>query len=124
MVGAASVMGRRSMTGLRRLVNGGRVPLRGSGMLADVFHNFRTCELATLARDGAPQTWPTIPFHQHVTTTPRPLIDSVVRSLCGREVQRLVRLTGRGMNETYRVALPNDVPVVLRIARHLEPWFT
>lgn len=30
-----------------------------------VFHNFRTCELATLARDGAPQTWPTIPFHRH-----------------------------------------------------------
>ena len=30
-----------------------------------VFHNFRTCEFATLARDGAPQTWPTIPFHQH-----------------------------------------------------------
>ena len=30
-----------------------------------MFHNFRTCEFSTLARDGAPQTWPTAPFHQH-----------------------------------------------------------
>jgi hypothetical protein len=30
-----------------------------------VFHNLRTCELATIARDRAAQTWPTIPFHQH-----------------------------------------------------------
>jgi hypothetical protein len=39
-----------------------------------------------------------------MATTPRPLIDSVVRSVCGREVERVVRLTGGGMNETYRVA--------------------
>src|SRR5918911_5469977 len=56
--------------------------------------------------------------------TPRPLIDSVVRSVCGREVERVVRLTGGGMNETYRVELPNDVAVVVRIARQPEPWFT
>lgn len=30
-----------------------------------VLHNFRTCEFSTLARDGAPQTWPTIAFHEH-----------------------------------------------------------
>jgi aminoglycoside phosphotransferase (APT) family kinase protein len=57
-------------------------------------------------------------------TTPRPLIDSVVRSVCGREVERLVRLTGGGMNETYRVELPNEVAVVVRIARQPVPWFT
>jgi hypothetical protein len=56
--------------------------------------------------------------------TPRPLIDSVVRSVCGREVERVVRLTGGGMNETYRVELPNDVAVVVRIARQPVPWFT
>ena len=58
-----------------------------------------------------------------MATTPRPLIDSVVRSVCGREVERVVRLTGGGMNETYRVELPNDVAVV-RIARQPVPWFT
>src|SRR6266545_5788861 len=47
-----------------------------------------------------------------MATTPRPLIDSVVRSVCGREVERVVRLSGGGMNETYRVELPNDVAVV------------
>src|ERR671929_1220799 len=58
-----------------------------------------------------------------MATTPRPLIDSVVWSVCGREVERVVRLTGGGMNETYRVELPNDVAVV-RIARQPVPWFT
>src|SRR5438874_732301 len=57
-------------------------------------------------------------------TTPRPLIDSVVRSVCGREVERVVGLTGGGMNETYRVELPNEVAVVVRIARQPVPWFT
>jgi hypothetical protein len=28
----------------------------------DVFEEFRTCELSTLARDGTPITWPTLPF--------------------------------------------------------------
>ena len=59
-----------------------------------------------------------------MATTPRPLIDSVVRSVCGHEVERVVRLTGGGMNETYRVELPNDVAVVVRIARQPVPWFT
>jgi aminoglycoside phosphotransferase (APT) family kinase protein len=59
-----------------------------------------------------------------MATTPRPVIDSVVRSVCGREVERLVRLTGGGLHETYRVEVPNDVPVVVRIARQPEPWFT
>jgi hypothetical protein len=30
----------------------------------DVFREFRTCELSTLARDGTPITWPTLPFWQ------------------------------------------------------------
>ncbi len=57
-------------------------------------------------------------------TTPRPVIDSVVQSVCGREVERLVRLTSGGLHETYRVEVPNHVPVVVRIARRPVPWFT
>ena len=56
-------------------------------------------------------------------TTPRPIIDSVVRSVCGREVEGFVRLTGGGVTETYRVELRNDVAVVARIARQPVPWF-
>ena len=59
-----------------------------------------------------------------MVTTPRPLIDSVVRSVCGRQVERAVRLTSGGMNETYRVELPNNLAVVVRIARQSVPWFT
>ena len=59
-----------------------------------------------------------------MATTPRPVIDSVVRSVCGREVERLVRLIGGGLHETYRVEVRNDVPVVVRIARQPVPWFT
>lgn len=58
-----------------------------------------------------------------MVTTPRPIIDSVVRSVCGRDVERLVPLAGGGMNETYRVELRSDVAVVVRIARQREPWF-
>ena len=28
----------------------------------DVFKEFRTCEMSTLAKDGTPITWPTLPF--------------------------------------------------------------
>jgi aminoglycoside phosphotransferase (APT) family kinase protein len=59
-----------------------------------------------------------------VATTPRPVIDSAVRSVCGREVERLVRLSGGGLHETYRVEVRDDVPVVIRIARRPVPWFT
>jgi aminoglycoside phosphotransferase (APT) family kinase protein len=59
-----------------------------------------------------------------MATTPRPLIDSVERSVCGRAGERVVRLTGGGMNETYRVELPDAVAVVVRIARQPVPWFT
>ncbi|HEX8510619.1 MAG TPA: phosphotransferase [Propionibacteriaceae bacterium] len=55
--------------------------------------------------------------------TPRPIIESVVRSVCGRPVERLFPLAGGGMNETYRVELPNEVFVVVRIARQPVPWF-
>jgi hypothetical protein len=44
---------------------GGRVVYTSPPEVEAVFHNFRTCELSTLARDGTPQTWPTIPFHEH-----------------------------------------------------------
>ncbi|MCP5044401.1 MAG: phosphotransferase, partial [bacterium] len=64
------------------------------------------------------------PADSTTKTTPRPVIDSVVRSVCGREVERLVRLTSGGLHETYRVEVPNHVPVVVRIARRPVPWFT
>lgn len=59
-----------------------------------------------------------------MATTPRPIIESVVRSVCGRELERLVRLTAGGLHETYRVELRDDAPVVVRIARRPEAWFT
>ena len=30
--------------------------------LEEVFSEFRTCEMSTLAKDGSPITWPTLPF--------------------------------------------------------------
>jgi aminoglycoside phosphotransferase (APT) family kinase protein len=57
-------------------------------------------------------------------TTPRPVIDAVVRSVCGREVARLDRLARGGLHETYRVEVVDDAPVVVRIARRPVPWFT
>jgi len=59
-----------------------------------------------------------------MATTPRQVIDSVVRSVSGHEVERLVRLTGGGMNETYRVDLTDGGSVIARIARQSAPWFT
>lgn len=58
-----------------------------------------------------------------MVTTPRSIIDSVVRSVCGRDVERLVPLAGGGMNETYRADLAGDDAVVIRIARQDVPWF-
>jgi len=59
-----------------------------------------------------------------VATTPGPVIASVLRSVCGRDVERLVRLTSGGLHETYRVEVRNDAPVIIRIARQSVPWFT
>jgi aminoglycoside phosphotransferase (APT) family kinase protein len=59
-----------------------------------------------------------------MATTPRQVIDSVVRRVCGHEVQQIVRLTGGGVNETYRVDLAAAGSVVMRIARQPVPWFT
>jgi aminoglycoside phosphotransferase (APT) family kinase protein len=59
-----------------------------------------------------------------MATTPRAVIDSVVRSVCGREVECLVRLTGGGLHETYRGEVRHGLPVVIRIARRPAPWFT
>jgi len=57
-------------------------------------------------------------------TTARSSIDAVVRRVCGRGVDRLVGLAGGGMNETYRAELSGGVEVVVRVARHPDPWFT
>ena len=59
-----------------------------------------------------------------MATTPRQVIASVVGSVCGHGVEQLVRLTGGGMNETYRVELAGASAVVVRIARQSVPWFT
>ena len=59
-----------------------------------------------------------------MATTPRRVIDAVVRSVCGHEVDQLARLTAGGMNETYRVELAAAGSVVARIARQPVPWFT
>ena len=59
-----------------------------------------------------------------MTTTPRPILDSVVRSVCGREVERVVSLTGGGLSETYRVELAAAGSVIVRVARQPVPWFT
>ena len=57
-------------------------------------------------------------------TTPRPVIDSVVRTVCGAGVERLVRLERDGLNEVYRGTLRSGMPVVVRIARRPGAWFT
>ncbi len=57
-------------------------------------------------------------------TVPRVMIDSVVRSVCGDTVERLVPLTGGGLNEAYRADVVGDRSLVVRIARRPEPWFT
>src|SRR2546427_12978583 len=59
-----------------------------------------------------------------MATTPRQVIDSVVRSVCGHEVTQLVRLTSGGVNETYRGELAAAGSVVVRIGRQPVPWFT
>ena len=56
-------------------------------------------------------------------TTPPPIIDSVVRSVCGQDVERLVPLIGGGLNETYRAELLDGAAVIARIARQPKPWF-
>lgn len=38
-------------------------PLHLPPEIAAVFREFRTCECSTLARDGTPITWPTLPFY-------------------------------------------------------------
>jgi Pyridoxamine 5'-phosphate oxidase len=35
--------------------------------VVSVFRAFRTCEFTTLAKDGTPVTWPTLPFFQPTT---------------------------------------------------------
>jgi len=59
-----------------------------------------------------------------VAMTPRPLVNSVVRWACGGTVDRLIRLTAGGLNETYRADLVSAGSVVVRIARRPVPWFT
>jgi len=55
--------------------------------------------------------------------TPFPIIDSVVRAVCGHAAKQLHHLTSGGMNETYRVDVANSDSVIVRIARQPTPWF-
>lgn len=55
--------------------------------------------------------------------TAREVVDPVVRSVCGRDVELAVPLPGGGMNETYRVRLSGGDAVVVRIAHRSVPWF-
>jgi aminoglycoside phosphotransferase (APT) family kinase protein len=59
-----------------------------------------------------------------MSTTPREVIDSVMRSVCGRRVEHVVGLAGGGLNETYRVELAVAGSVIVRISRQPVPWFT
>ncbi|MBT9254963.1 phosphotransferase [Phycicoccus sp. KQZ13P-1] len=56
-------------------------------------------------------------------TTARSSMDAAVRQVCGRAVDRLVGLTGGGMNETYLAGLSGGSEVVVRVAKHPVPWF-
>ena len=44
------------------MVRASRVVAELPPEVGDVFEEFRTCEMSTLARDGTPITWPTLPF--------------------------------------------------------------
>lgn len=44
------------------MVRASRVVAELPPEVEDVFEEFRTCEMSTLARDGTPITWPTLPF--------------------------------------------------------------
>ena len=44
------------------MVRASRVVAELPPEVEDVFEEFRTCEMSTLARDGPPITWPTLPF--------------------------------------------------------------
>mgnify|MGYP001944003246 CR=1 FL=1 len=56
--------------------------------------------------------------------TPRPMIEQVVRSVCGSAPGELVSLSGGGMNETYRAQIAGNTPIVIRIAHQRWQWFT
>jgi aminoglycoside phosphotransferase (APT) family kinase protein len=58
-----------------------------------------------------------------MSATPRHVIDSVVRSVCGHAAEQVVGLTGGGLNEAYRVELASADSVVLRVARRPVPWY-
>ena len=59
-----------------------------------------------------------------MATTPRQVIDSVVRSVCGHGVEQLVRLRWRDERDVPRRAGRRRGSVVARIARQPVPWFT
>ena len=56
--------------------------------------------------------------------TPRELIDAVLRNICSCDSAQVVRVTTGGLNETYEASLIDGPPVIVRIARRSQPWFT
>ena len=57
-------------------------------------------------------------------TTPRHILDEVIRAVCGARIESLTRITTGGLNKTYRVEVQDRLPVILRTARRPTPWFT
>ena len=80
----------------------------------DVFREFRTCELSTLARDGTPITWPTLPFYRPASgvfliTTSIALPQKVFNIRRNPRVSMLFSdLTGSGLVDPPAVLVQGD----------------
>jgi len=79
-----------------------------------VFDEFRTCEFSTLARDGTPITWPTLPFYQPASgtfliTTSIGLPQKVFNIRRNPRVSMLFSdATGSGLNDPPAVLVQGD----------------
>ncbi|GEM_PF-5472358 len=74
----------------------------------EVFREFRVCEFTTLAKDGTPITWPTIPFYE--SDTGRFIVTtSVAFPQKAFNVRRDPRVSllwhSHGMRDTLRIAI-------------------
>ena len=80
----------------------------------DVFREFRTCELSTLARDGTPISWPTLPFYRPASgvfliTTSIALPQKVFNIRRNPRVSMLFSdLTGSGLVDPPAVLVQGD----------------
>jgi pyridoxamine 5'-phosphate oxidase-like protein len=94
-----------------------------------VVREFRSCELSTLARDGTPVTWPTMPFFEPEQR--RFLITSSVGlSQKARNIRRDGRVamlfsnpTGSGLAHPPEVLIQGDAEAPDELADLLDPQF-